>query len=305
MRDIRVVLELEKVIPLSVKEGEDPELKASKIIDKMIEKDKKNDSYLSSFEIYKREFEWIEEESLIFTLVKKAIDSFDPYFVFFRCGIRWIWWRIKKDSRKIENGMSINQIAEIMKEEFIFSFSAKFTKEDFFHTAETVFNLLKNSLKEPHGNGRNTNKKEYVYVKLILCKVIPVKILEKEDGRLEDGRAKAIKIVFDKIESDRKSGSVLSSFNISVGWGTKDISKEALFHEMAFSSIRFSKYSSDFSDELYDKCDEEAEKIMRKYKEGMTVDEIASLIVSELKDISSEESKKIAQDMWNAIEDIN
>lgn len=41
MRDIRVVLELEKVIPLSVKEGEDPELKASKIIDKMIEKDKK------------------------------------------------------------------------------------------------------------------------------------------------------------------------------------------------------------------------------------------------------------------------
>ena len=74
---------------------------------------------------------------------------------------------------------------------------------------------------------------------------------------------------------------------------------------MAFSSIRFSKYSSGFSDELYDKCDEEAEKIMRKYKEGMTVDEIASLIVSDLKDISSEESKKIAQDMWNAIEDIN
>ena len=304
MRDIRVVLELEKVIPLSVKEGEDPELKASKIIDKMIEKDKKNDSYLSSFEIYKREFEWIEEESLIFILVKKAIDSFDPYFVHPDSYDEYDG-ESGRIAEKIKKGMSINQIAEIMKEEFIFSFSAKFTKEDFFHTAETVFNLLKNSLKEPHGNGRNTNKKEYVYVKLILCKVIPVKILEKEDGRLEDGRAKAIKIVFDKIESDRKSGSVLSSFNISVGWGTKDISKEALFHEMAFSSIRFSKYSSDFSDELYDKCDEEAEKIMRKYKEGMTVDEIASLIVSELRDISSEESKKIAQDMWNAIEDIN
>ncbi|NLL30220.1 MAG: hypothetical protein GX258_04105 [Clostridiales bacterium] len=304
MRDIRVVLELEKVIPLSVKEGEDPELKASKIIDKMIEKDKKNDSYLSSFEIYKREFEWIEEESLIFILVKKAIDSFDPYFVHPDSYDEYDG-ESGRIAEKIKKGMSINQIAEIMKEEFIFSFSAKFTKEDFFHTAETVFNLLKNSLKEPHGNGRNTNKKEYVYVKLTLCKVIPVKILEKEDGRLEDGRAKAIKIVFDKIESDRKSGSVLSSFNISVGWGTKDMSKEALFHEMAFSSIRLSKYSSDFSDELYDKCDEEAEKIMRKYKEGMTVDEIASLIVSDLKDISSEESKKIAQDMWNAIEDIN
>ena len=131
MRDIRVVLELEKVIPLSVKEAEDPELKASKIIDKMIEKDKKNDSYLSSFEIYKREFEWIEEESLIFTLVKKAIDSFDPYFVHPDSYDEYDG-ESGRIAEKIKKGMSINQIAEIMKEEFIFLFQPNLPRKTFF-----------------------------------------------------------------------------------------------------------------------------------------------------------------------------
>ena len=41
MRNIKVVLELEKIIPLNIKEGEDPKLKASRMIDEMIEIDKK------------------------------------------------------------------------------------------------------------------------------------------------------------------------------------------------------------------------------------------------------------------------
>lgn len=37
----------------------------------------------------------------------------------------------------------------------------------------------------------------------------------------------------------------------------------------------------------------------------MTVDEIASLIASELEGITSEKSKIIAEDIWNALEDAN
>ncbi len=303
MRDIRVVLELEKVIPLNIKEGEDPELKASRMIYEMIEMDKKNDSYLSTFEIDESDFEWIEE-GLIFTLVKKAIDSFDPYFVHPDSYDEYDG-ESQRIAEKIKIGMSIDQISEIMKEEFNWSFSADFTREDFSHAAETVFNLIEDSLNKPDINEREMVEKTYVYVKLLLSKVIPVKVLEKEDGRLEDGRTKAVKTVFDKINFDKELESFLSSFNISVGWGTEDISKEALFHEIAFSSIRYSKYNSDFSNELYDRCDEEAEKITKKYKDGMTVDEIASLIASELEGITSEKSKIIAEDIWNALEDAN
>lgn len=219
MRNIKVVLELEKVIPLNVKEGEDPELKASRMIDEMIEMDEKNGSYLSTFEINEMNFERIDEESLMFTIVKKAIDSFDPYFVHPDSYDEYDG-ESGRIAEKIKKGMSIDEIAEIMKEEFNWSFSAEFTREDFYYSAETVFNLLEGCLNKPDINEVKMAKKEYIYVKLLLCKVIPVSVLEKEDGR-----AKAIKMVFDKIDLDEPLESFLSSFNVSVGWGTGDISK--------------------------------------------------------------------------------
>lgn len=218
MRDIRMVLELEKVIPIAAKDGKDPELKVSKMIDEMIEKEKENNTYLSSFEVNKSEFERIEEGNLMFTLVKKAIDSYDPYFVHPDSYDEYDG-ESRNIAEKIIIGMSIDEIAEIMKEEFNFSFSPDFEREDFYESAEAVYNLLEDSIDKPIIKDGVITKKDKVYVKLTLCKVIPVKALEKEDGIM-----KAIKIVFDKIDSDKETKSDLSSFNISVSYNTQDIS---------------------------------------------------------------------------------
>ncbi|MGO1369313.1 MAG: hypothetical protein ACTHVE_04740 [Senegalia sp. (in: firmicutes)] len=218
MRDLRVILELEKVIPITIKEGVDPELEASKMIDEMIGMDKKNDSYLSTFEVDEYNIEYIEED-LTFTLVKKAIDSFDPYFVLPDVPNEYDP-ESRRIAEKIKARMSVNEIAEIMKEEFNFSFSAEFTREDFSHTAETTFNLLEDCLNKSDNNESKMGKMIYIYAKLILTKVIPVKILEKEDERLENAEAKSIKMVFEKIDAEKELESFLSSFNISVGWGT-------------------------------------------------------------------------------------
>lgn len=217
MRNVRVVLELEKVIPLYVKEGEDPELKVGKIVDEMIEKDKKNHSYLSSFEIYEKQFEWIVEP-LIFSLVKKAIDSFDPYFVHPDSYDEYDG-ESRRIAEKIKIGMVENEIAEIMKEEFNWSFSAQFTREDFSYAAETVLRLLGDCLNEPDINEENTKELEFVYIKLLLIKEIPVKASGEDEGI-----KKALKMVFGEIDSDKEVELPLSSFNISVGWGTREVS---------------------------------------------------------------------------------
>lgn len=218
MRDVSVVLELEKVIPVSIQRGEDPELKASEIINEMIEKNQQNASYLSTFRIDEIDFEWIVGD-LMFALVKKAIDAYDPYFVHPDSYDEYDG-ESSRIAEKIIKGMSVDEIAEIMKEEFNWSFTPTFTKEDFSHTAKTVFHLLEDSFNKTDNLKKEEGKKVHVYVKLYLRKVIPVKVLEKEGAR-----AKAIEMVLDKIDSDKKTECSLSSFNRSIGWGTVDVSK--------------------------------------------------------------------------------
>ena len=83
MRDIRIDLDLEKMISIDIKEDED----------------------------------------LIYALVKKAIDSFDPYFVQPDSADEYDG-ESRRIAGKIQLGMSSQEIAEIMKKEFKFSFSA-------------------------------------------------------------------------------------------------------------------------------------------------------------------------------------
>lgn len=83
----------------------------------------------------------MNKENLIFNHVKKAIDSFDPYFVHPDSYDEYDG-ESRRIAGKIKKGMSADEIAEIMKEEFNRSFSADFTREDFLATAETVFNSL-------------------------------------------------------------------------------------------------------------------------------------------------------------------
>ena len=181
----------------------------------MIEIDKRTNSYLSSFEIFHYELDHIEGP-LIFTIVKKAIDSFDPYVVHPDSYDEYDG-ESRRISEKIRRGMSIEEIAQIMIEEFNWSFSADFTMEDFFPTAKTVYNLLEDSSYQGKTNEEDT-KKDYVYVKLYLAKVIPVKVPMKGFGEEE-----AIEIVFNKIDSEKKLESPLSSFSISLGWGIREV----------------------------------------------------------------------------------
>lgn len=116
---------------------------------------------------------------------------------------------------------------------------------------------------------------------------------------------KAIKLVFDKNDTYKELESFLSSHNISVGWGTKDINKEAIFKEKALSSIMRVKYHSDFTDKEYDKYGEEAEKLIKKYKERMTIDEIVKIKDYELEGITSQKSNMTGQYIWDMLEYTN
>lgn len=83
----------------------------------------------------------MNKENLIFNYVKKAIDSFDPYFVHPDSYDEYDG-ESRRIAGKIKKGMSADEIAEIMKKEFNWSFSADFTREDFLATAETVSGFL-------------------------------------------------------------------------------------------------------------------------------------------------------------------
>lgn len=139
--DVLVELNLEKIISVNVKEGEDAELKASRLVDQMIESDEEARTSLSSLIDYERYVREIDQEDKMFILVKKAIDSFDPYFVPPDSYDEYDG-ESKRISEKIEEEMTMEEIAEIMKDEFNWSFSADFTREDFFWSAERVYNLL-------------------------------------------------------------------------------------------------------------------------------------------------------------------
>lgn len=206
MRDVQVFLELEKVIPLTVKENEHPELEARVIIEEGIKRDKKNNTFLSSFELYESKFEKIDAEKKMFTFVKKAIDSFDPYFVH-PDSLDEYDGESRRIAEKITKQMSIDDISEMMKEEFNRSFSATFTREDFSSSAEAVYNLLQDSMDMDKAN----SKKMDVYTKLTLGKVIPVELLEHEDGWL-----KTIEGLSSKIATEKEKESFLSAFHIAL-----------------------------------------------------------------------------------------
>lgn len=86
-------------------------------------------------------FEKLDQENKIFGLVKKVIDSFDPYFVHPDSYDEYDG-ESKRISEKIKEEMTMEEIAEIMKDEFNRSFSADFTREDFFWPAEKLYNLI-------------------------------------------------------------------------------------------------------------------------------------------------------------------
>lgn len=216
MVKIKGFLEFEKILPLHIEKNENPKFKASKILDDLIEEDKKNKSYLSTFEIYEKELEELEEEELVFQLVKKAIDSFDPYFVHPDSYDEYDG-ESQRIGEIIERGMSINEIAEIMKEEFNWSFSGEFTMEDFLYPAKTVFNFLEDSLIEPGEISVKGTKKVYIYIKLHLHKLVPLKTLE------EDNEEKLKKMFFNKIEANKDSEKLFSSFKTVYFWASEDI----------------------------------------------------------------------------------
>lgn len=210
MEDVKVFLELEKVISIDVKESENPETKISESINEMIELDKKRNTFLSTFKIYESEFEIIEEGENNFTFVKKAIDSFDPYFVHPDSYDEYDG-ESKRIAGKIKKEMSIDEIAEIMKEEFNWSFSAKFTREDFSFTAEKVYNFIKDSIDKSTRERIGDTKRINVYIKLTFSKLTRVEVLENEDRWLK---------VIEKLESEignyKERENALSDFNISI-----------------------------------------------------------------------------------------
>ena len=81
MKNIKVLLDLEKVVLLDIEEVDLFELKIRKMLNQMIEREQEKGTYLSTYEIQGLNFEWLEEDFLVFTLVKKAIDALDPYGV--------------------------------------------------------------------------------------------------------------------------------------------------------------------------------------------------------------------------------
>lgn len=215
MRNINVSLELEKIFPVNSGSGKDYKEEVGRLVEEMLVKDKSKNSYLSNFKLEKMDIEEIKDP-LLFTLVKKAIDAFDPYFVHPDSFDEYDG-ESRRIASKIEIGMSTIQIAEIMKKEFNYSFSADFSTENFHSVAEKVLTLLKDCLVEPDKGKIEITSKNLVYVKLRLSKLIIVESTEKEDSVI-----KAIDIVFKEIEKEEKAKTFLSTFFIDVGWGTGD-----------------------------------------------------------------------------------
>lgn len=205
-----VLLDLEKVVLLDIEEDDLFELKIRKMLNQMIEREQEKGTYLSTYEIQGLNFEWLEEDFMVFNLVKKAIDALDPY-----CVHPDSWDEYDGESRRIaeqlREGMSIDEIAQVMKEEFNWAFSADFTRGDFIVAAKTVYDLLKDCSQEK-AKDEDGMMKKYAYIIVKLSKT--VSMIDSDD---EYGIERVREVVFDEIDSDDKKDSTLSSFSISVG----------------------------------------------------------------------------------------
>lgn len=219
MKHVNVALELEKILPLYVKEGEAATLNAIVQMDKWLEKDKQMGDYLTTFDVETIEYTPIEKD-LKFTLVKKALDAFDPYVVHPDSPDEYDG-ESKSIAKKINAQMSLDEIAEIIIDEFHHSFSEDFSKEEIAYPAETIFNLLNDSLNKPATLETEIGEEVYVYAKLFLAKTIPINVSGNEEAK-----TKAIQFVLDKIKAEKEAESFLASCSLSVGWGTKVIEDE-------------------------------------------------------------------------------
>lgn len=117
----------------------------------------------------------------------------------------------KNIAGKIKKEMPLDEIAEIMKEEFNWSFSAEFTREDFSFPAEKVYNFIKDSGDEPLIERIGDTKRINAYIKLTISKLTRVEVLENEDRWLK---------VIAKLESEignyKERENALSDFIISI-----------------------------------------------------------------------------------------
>lgn len=141
--EVLVELNLAKVISIKLKEGENPAVKMNSIIEEMLESEK--ESLLSSFLVYESYFQKLDQEDKLFSLVKKVIDSLDPYFVHPDSYDEYDG-ESRRISEKIKEEITMEEIAGIMKEEFNWSFSADFTREDFFWSAKRLYKLINDDL---------------------------------------------------------------------------------------------------------------------------------------------------------------
>lgn len=191
MVDMEVFLSLERLIKLRVEPGEDPVKEASKVLDGLLEGDENLSSSLRTFEIYEREIE-VLEDPLIFRLVKKLIDSFDPYFVHPDSYYEYDGESMRI-SKRIKEGMGIDEIADLMKDEFNWSFSGDFTREDFYYPAKGLVDLLETPL--DLGSSSKIYEKSlheyHIYVKILGSKLVKI-----PSSPCEEEEEKALEIAF-------------------------------------------------------------------------------------------------------------
>lgn len=211
MQNIKLCLDIEKVLLVDIPEGENHELWMCKMVNQLIDKDLREETYLSTYEVQDYSFEWINEDSLIFTLVKKAIDALDLYCVH-PDSYNEYDGESERIAKKIKVGMSIDEIAQIMQEEFNWSFSENFTREDFIVSAISVYNLQK-VCSQGCVKVRDGIMKKFVYILIRLAKLI-----SKKDIDYDNESEIILEKVSNKINMIDKEKSDLSSFSISKCW---------------------------------------------------------------------------------------